>query len=251
MMSERCANEDFKAATCASDGPNPSGSGPDVRLSTAALVSARFPIISPAGTIRMKDASHGDSVVDGGYFENSGLTSALDIAESLHTFGITPIVLSIANDPTPDIQIDADVDKGPVMPSRRGIGPAIAPASVKSIWVRMLGTIYAPVFGLYNTRLGHADEAGALVVRRLQGWNVPAQTDGDFPKKVNYASFFPIRVYAKGKADGKDFEMPDLSMSWWLSPVVQAALNAQVDNELNANQFILLTTRLDGPGKQM
>jgi hypothetical protein len=61
--------------------------------------------------------------------------------------------------------------------------------------------------------------------------------------------FSRLRVYSKGEVDGKVFEMPDLSMSWWLSPVVQAALDAQLGNELNANQFILLTSRLDGPGK--
>ena len=50
---------------------------PDLRLSTAALLSARFPIISPAGVLRNDaDASFGDRVVDGGYFENSGLSTA-------------------------------------------------------------------------------------------------------------------------------------------------------------------------------
>ena len=151
--------------------------------------------------------------------------------------------------PTPEIQLTPDVDKVAVMPSRWGSGPAIAPASVRSIWVRMLGTIYGPVFGLYNTRAGHADEAGSLIVKRLQFWNVPEPADEEMLKNGSYASFFPIRVYSKGESDGKDFEMPDLAMSWWMSPVVQTALDAQTNNQLNEDQFTLLVARLDGPGR--
>jgi hypothetical protein len=42
----------------------------DVRLSTAALNSARFPLISPPGAIHNKDDQIIDRIVDGGYFEN-------------------------------------------------------------------------------------------------------------------------------------------------------------------------------------
>ena len=64
----------------------------DVRATTAALLSARFPIISPAGTARRcvknpKDDSVGTVgatyVVDGGYAENSGLLSLLQLWEQL------------------------------------------------------------------------------------------------------------------------------------------------------------------------
>lgn len=43
-----------------------------IRMSTAALMSARFTYVSPAGTY-----APGTHVVDGGYFENSGATTAL------------------------------------------------------------------------------------------------------------------------------------------------------------------------------
>ena len=66
------------------------------------MLSARFPIVSPAGTIRAKgdDERDGDRVVDGGYFENAGLTTALDVARALRDEGVTPIVLWVRNDPT-------------------------------------------------------------------------------------------------------------------------------------------------------
>jgi hypothetical protein len=46
----------------------------DLPLSTAAHISARFTYVSPAGRF----SSSGTHVVDGGYFENSGATTALD-----------------------------------------------------------------------------------------------------------------------------------------------------------------------------
>ena len=65
----------------------------DLRATTAALLSARFPIVSPAGTARRcveylrddKSAGTVDAtyVVDGGYAENSGLLSLLQLWEGL------------------------------------------------------------------------------------------------------------------------------------------------------------------------
>src|SRR3982751_6448640 len=46
--------------------------GDDVRLSTAAHNSARFPFISPPGSVRNQDQKLVDRIVDGGYFENYG-----------------------------------------------------------------------------------------------------------------------------------------------------------------------------------
>lgn len=51
--------------------------GSDVRLSTAALNSARFTYVSPAGSILNPGLI--DHVVDGGYFENSGGQTAADV----------------------------------------------------------------------------------------------------------------------------------------------------------------------------
>src|SRR5262249_45412635 len=58
------------------------------RLSTAASVSARFPWVSPAATIPAKDEFSPPSIkktrlVDGGYFDNSGVETAVDLLQSL------------------------------------------------------------------------------------------------------------------------------------------------------------------------
>lgn len=53
----------------------------DIPLSTAANMSTRFPIISPAGLF--PDKTH---VVDGGYFDNSGAVTAWDMIRSLKQY---------------------------------------------------------------------------------------------------------------------------------------------------------------------
>jgi predicted chitinase len=58
----------------------------NLRLSTAAFVSARFPWVSPAATIPAKDGSANVAktrLVDGGYFDNSGVETAVDLLQAL------------------------------------------------------------------------------------------------------------------------------------------------------------------------
>jgi hypothetical protein len=79
----------------------------DIPLSTAAHLSARFPYVSPGGRIpgRAPACSH---LVDGGYFENSGTATLLDLLEALPDTtpggpaGYVPVVISINNDPERD-----------------------------------------------------------------------------------------------------------------------------------------------------
>lgn len=49
----------------------------DVPLSTASLLSARFPFVSPAGTLTGKNGTI--SLVDGGYFDNTGANTAYQV----------------------------------------------------------------------------------------------------------------------------------------------------------------------------
>lgn len=66
-----------------SGGPRPL----DVSLSTAALMSARFPWVTPAATVPVADGRFKPSdklrLVDGGYVDNSGVETALDLIECL------------------------------------------------------------------------------------------------------------------------------------------------------------------------
>ena len=70
----------------------------DMRLSTAAHMSARFTYLSPAGRF-----TNGEHIVDGGYFENSGTTTAADILDVVRAERFrgraVPISIVIRNDP--------------------------------------------------------------------------------------------------------------------------------------------------------
>lgn len=82
----------------------------EVALSSAVHNSARFTYVSPAGTVRPKHEEVWGHLVDGGYFENSGATTAYEILRALQNKAdelglrkrITPVVLMITNDPKLD-----------------------------------------------------------------------------------------------------------------------------------------------------
>lgn len=62
--------------------------GQDVRLSTAGLLSARFPYVSPSGRLAAGCSGPGTEsqpayVVDGGYFDNSGGSAVSDLYDAL------------------------------------------------------------------------------------------------------------------------------------------------------------------------
>lgn len=84
----------------------------DLHMSTAAVLSSRFPYVSPAGWLMWKGQKH--YFVDGGYFDNSGAgvtTEMLARIEALAGYGtgnvapwfkrLRPIVIHISNSPPP------------------------------------------------------------------------------------------------------------------------------------------------------
>ncbi len=75
--------------------------GKDVRASTAAHNSARFSYVSPAGNL----GDGNGSIIDGGYFENYGALSALELARAARaalktkSAGVKLVILLISSDP--------------------------------------------------------------------------------------------------------------------------------------------------------
>jgi hypothetical protein len=55
--------------------------GLDLAVSTAAFASARFPYVTPVASVEMQD--HRSRLGDGGYFENHGAATLLDLIEGL------------------------------------------------------------------------------------------------------------------------------------------------------------------------
>lgn len=71
----------------------PEGCNFDVTLATAAHLSARFPLVSPPGTVNFAQSDKCPNevlgpYVDGGYFDNSGAAAVIPIIQSLKSQGI-------------------------------------------------------------------------------------------------------------------------------------------------------------------
>jgi hypothetical protein len=124
-------------------------SGHDMRISTAANNSARFPIVGPASTLaapirdsktqtlrvasdtclpenRPQPVEGEFRIVDGGYFENFGATTALEILKEIRTYldckdqadsveyDVLPVVIQISSDP--DFEPTATLTTEPLSP---------------------------------------------------------------------------------------------------------------------------------------
>lgn len=197
----------------------------DVRLSTAAHNSARFPFISPPGTVRNRDQQVVDRIVDGGYFENYGAISASELALALHALRpeLVPLVIVISNDPD-DLLNPAD-DSDPVAP------PTVPrhATQVSKARARVSGSEFVTDVTATITSFAHAWPAhGTLAVEDLRGWL--HQTNATCEIQLVHVRVWP------------QLEKPDetssraVSMSWWLSAPVQRHLHQQTESAKNQNE---------------
>jgi hypothetical protein len=126
--------------------------GADVPISTAINNTARFPYLEPFGEmLPLNGKKQTGSLVDGGYFENEGLQTALDLAEWLaaqsEALGrpVQPIIVQATGDS------EADVRATDVMTCTKPSDGAFIPDDKHSAW-----QILAPLMGLYHVRGGHS-----------------------------------------------------------------------------------------------
>jgi hypothetical protein len=181
--------------------------GDDVLLSTAAHNSARFPLISPPGSIRNQSRDKDrhqiivDRIVDGGYFENYGALGAKELALAIHAAEprLKPLVIVISNDPADVLDSSDDAESSIPSPPR-----AVASSS------EFVTDVTAPLTTFANARTAH----GTLGVAELK-----AALHQAIPDCVDLV--IQIRVW------------PDhdktLSMSWWESSLVQRQLHRQTE----------------------
>ncbi len=271
MLSKPCAKGEVAGQSCKTahvgmaDAPN-SRQGADIRLSTAAMLSARFPIISPAGILRAEgDGKTGDRIVDGGYFENAGLTTAMDVAREVRRLGVVPVVLWVQNGPRTDAGDPVSPDTPPPSATAdslvppRGAGTPELDGADPSALERVFGVVVTPVVALSVTRDGHGSEEAADAQREL--WLLNRDVEPADPKEIG-SSYFkfgmfenpkfkpdagPIRDACAGLATrwrvGVD-QMSEVSMSWWLSQSVQAELDSQICDLRNQRTLADLAKRL-------
>ncbi|MGB6910020.1 MAG: hypothetical protein WBE01_09860 [Methyloceanibacter sp.] len=208
----------------------------DILLSTAAGLSARFPFVSPPGNLKNKAGNLVARVVDGGYFENFGAGTAIEIANRLRLTRLDPVIIEITNDPellgalelTPETGVslaDGDIclfdPPDPVCAS----DPPIIEVGSSFLFSGIRG----PLSGLFGAR---AAQGGRALLQLANSGNTPDKTrNGCDPwvaaKDRSFIHFFvrPQYVYSSRT---ETCHMADVSMSWWLSKPVQAYLNAEV-----------------------
>jgi len=174
--------------------------GADVPVSTAINNTARFPYLEPAGELLYYEPSDltgpppldrprpvkgtAEEVLDGGYFENEGLQTALDLADWLRHHGpggraVKPIIIQATGDGSVGVTID-DI-------ARCGVAPD-DPAKFSE--TRRPLQLFAPVAGLYSVRGGHS----AVLLRQASDTLCPAGKEAP-------AHFFHFYLPAQGTKD--------------------------------------------------
>lgn len=174
----------------------------DIRLSTATTMSARFPIISPHGNIRNTEKQIVDRVVDGGYYENFGATTALELAAELGHLGLKSSIILINNEP-------ATSGMNCISASNRLTYPS--PSQTMSFPI-----VQSPIFTVMGTRSARGSHAAV-----------------ELCSAIGEQKFAFVTVAPDSRNPGKA-----LSMSWWLSKYVQNYLDDQLsDGSANTGSF--------------
>ena len=144
----------------------------DIPVSTAINATARFPFLEPSGTAPSRHGNHrGLALIDGGYYDQSGLDTALELADWLRKQGADPIVVAATGSGYGNGNGLGLHSVQPVTDDivRCGAGeyrPDQPPA------IGMVSDALAPLIGLYQARAGHVD---ALLRRARAAWCGPRQ----------------------------------------------------------------------------
>jgi hypothetical protein len=174
--------------------------GRDVLTSTAVHNTARFPYISAAGHLRASGGQSLGHLVDGGYFENTGADTLIDLLRYLRTaaspLDVRFIVIVVANTP----------------PGEHATDPTRIP------WreAESLGELFSPLRALLQTRTARGD----LALRRLS-------------EAVEPGDFIELRVCS-------DSRLREAPLGWQLSKEMIGVLDANLSQECFTRQVARL-----------
>jgi hypothetical protein len=182
----------------------------DIRLSTAAHNSARFPVISPPGAVRNVKHNVVDRIVDGGYIENYGALTAMELAIAMHAIQpeLAPFVLVISNDP----------DENP------DLNRIEVPDTV------FLTDVSIPLQAIATAR----DGRGRLAVLQLNA-ALDTMTDPSCGADTAHVRVWPQYVQSASGGAKEKKSLP-VSLSWWLSTPIQIHLHQQTEGVKNQNE---------------
>jgi hypothetical protein len=192
-------------------------------LSAAAHLSARFTYVSPAGTLK-KDGTVYGRAVDGGYFENSGSTAALEIIQSVDQMKeacgerrdcfwnmVDPVMILISNEPVDRVHFNVGLST----PSDKKDNASQPSPCCNEVW--------SPLRTLFATR-----GARGTYARDTAHWHL---SDAYF-----------LRF---GLCKDTEAKIP---LGWVLSDVVQNEMNQQLTRKRCASANASDPPIIDNPG---
>jgi hypothetical protein len=200
----------------------------DVRLSTAALLSARFPFVSPSGRIAScQDGDIVSYVVDGGYLDTSGASPLVELMQRL-----APLIDRFNRRATPGCVVPflVQVDNGPPAGAQEGTR---RPLEVNVPLATLFQTRLARAANARNSAaLGFTTEFPAAVVRTPRG---------EEPLDDRYAHFFNV-----------DAPGPRPPLGWVMSSFSRAELRADRFRGPNPEAFAEVRAWLgDNPDRRI
>jgi len=146
----------------------------DIRLSSAVHNSARFTFVSPAGHLDRGDSLERGRVVDGGYFENSGLVTLREVYEKIRekNESVRVVAVYLCNDPVacrdePDTTEHTDGSGQAQAQSQTAARDALAKAiddSVSRTHNSWANELLAPVRAVLDAR----DARGELALAQMR-----------------------------------------------------------------------------------
>lgn len=196
--------------------------GHDIRASTAAHNSARFSYVSPAGTLVDGDTVKGH-IIDGGYFENNGAETLLEIYGALKKKQKNIIVIAITN----DVEMPNEVYDDTADPAIKIDRHIVKPAS-------FLNEAAAPPKGLLSTR----EARGMLAFKRLRDAVCKGASNCDSFYHFNIQKTINNDLYQLARSDdllkakfGKKQHCVNPPLGWVLSPAARRNMNYQLGIE--------------------
>jgi hypothetical protein len=214
----------------------------DARLSTAASVSARSPFISPHAGIRDREAQAIDDAVDGGFFDNSGGVTALEIATALKAADqrLLPFIVQISSEPdwfkyVKDCGGTSQEPDRPRLPDISDFRPIGSLMDLLTVNATRIARSYETILELpqETARLNNG-------VNSIAQFHICPQ-----PKEqLLWESLLSLGSKSDPQARSlrirqktiKETRYKSVSLSWWLSPPLQAYLDGQIYAAHNAKQ---------------
>lgn len=216
----------------------------DIRLSTAASLSSRSPFVTPHANIRDSGAQIADSLVDGGYFDNSGAVTALEIATGLKTVDprLEPFIIQVSSEPewfkdTKSCGSAGAFTDRPRLPDEADFKPLGTLGNILTINATRVSRSYETILELPR----QISQLNNGLLSEAQIYICPQRKENFFWDQVIKATSADQKQQAERKELGIKQKTQEqsragwksVSLSWWLSPPLQAYLDGQVYSEHN------------------